>query len=69
MTDIIMYWGPTLLAAVVVLVAVRWIASRYAKMFAAQAENAKAQTAATLQLAHALERIAAIVEKRGDATH
>jgi hypothetical protein len=63
-----MYWGPELLMAVVFLVAVRWIVSRYKKIFAAQAENTKAQTAATLQLAHAMERIAAALEKMDGAS-
>ncbi len=67
MTDIIMSWGPTVLVAVIVIGAIRWIMSRYAKLFATQAENARAQTAATLQLAQTLERIAAALEKRTNA--
>jgi hypothetical protein len=59
------YWGPTVLMGAVVVLAMRWVVARYAKLFAMQAENAKAQTAASLQLAQAMERVAAAIEKHG----
>jgi hypothetical protein len=63
----ILYWGPTVLTAIIVVGVMRWVVSRYAKLFAMQAENAKAQTAASLRLAQALERVAVVLEKRNDA--
>ena len=59
------YWGPTILMIVVVIATVRWAVARNSRLFATQSENAKAQTAASLKLAQAMERVAAAVEKHG----
>jgi hypothetical protein len=69
MMEMILYWGPTALTLIVFVGAARWIISRHAKLFAIQAENVKAQTASSLQLARAMERVATVLENRASQTH
>jgi hypothetical protein len=64
MYNALLNWGPTLLVVAFFFVGLRWTVSRYARLFATQAENARAQTAATLRLAEALDRITAALEKK-----
>jgi hypothetical protein len=63
-SEYVSYWGPSILAGVVVIVMARMILARYRSIFKTQAENMAAQTAAITQLNEALSRIAAALEKK-----
>jgi len=64
MTEILNYWGPTLLALVIVVAALRYAIMRQAKFFKDRSENDNAQTAELQKIGQSLERIAAALEAR-----
>ena len=64
MTQFTMYWGPTILIAVILIVTVRFVLMRQAQFFKGRADNDKAQTEELQKIAQTLQRIAESLEAR-----
>ncbi|MES2253698.1 MAG: hypothetical protein V4559_01510 [Pseudomonadota bacterium] len=64
--DDLVYWGPTLVPLIVILLAFGLGMRRQAQFFKAQAENSVAQTAELRKIGQSLERLVSFLEKRKD---
>jgi hypothetical protein len=62
MERFLLYWGPTIFIAAVLIVAVRIVLSRYTRFFTRQAENAANQVVELREVRKSLDRIAAALE-------